>query len=64
MKLKSGYKKDRFILNGLVWWAGDNIYIEREKYFGEQKYEEICLNDYIKEKVKENSKVVIMIEVL
>lgn len=55
---------EKLILGGMVWYAGDNIYVETEKYFCEQKFEEICLNDYIKEKVKENSKVVITIDVL
>lgn len=55
---------DRYILGGQIWWAGNNIYIETEKYFGEQKFEEICLNDYLKEKVKENSKIVITIDIL
>ena len=55
---------ERFILSGQILWAWDNIYVETEKYYGEQRYEEICLNDYIKEKIKENSKVIITIDVL
>lgn len=55
---------EKLILDGRIWWAGDNIYLEREKYYGELKWEEICLNDYIKEKIKENSKVVITIDIL
>lgn len=55
---------ERFILSGMIWYVGDSIYIETEKYFGEKKFEEICLGDYIQEKIKENSKVVITIDVL
>ena len=57
---------ERLILGGMVWWAGDNIYIEKEKdrNADEVRFEEICLNDYIKKNIKENSKVVIAIDVL
>ena len=55
---------ERFVLSGQIWWAEDNIYVETEKYYSEQRYEEICLNNYIKEQIKENSKVIITIDVL
>jgi hypothetical protein len=56
---------ERLLLAGKIRWVGDNIYIKTEKYYGKQKkYEEVCLNDYIKEKIKEKSKVVIAIDVV
>ena len=56
----------QYILDGIFWCAGDNIYIEKEKdrNADEVRFEEICLNDYIKKNIKENSKVVITIDVL
>ena len=55
---------ERFILGGKIWYVGNSIYVETEKYFGEQKIEEILLSDYIQEKVKEDSKVVITIDII
>lgn len=56
---------ERLLLASKIRLVGDNIYIKTEKYYGKQKkYEEVCLNDYIKEKIKEKSKVVIAIDVV
>lgn len=53
----------KYAIEGLVWWAGDNVYIETEKRGMNGLPTEVCLNDLIKDHIKENSKITIVIDV-
>lgn len=52
----------RYVIEGLVWWAGDNVYIETEERGPNGLPTEVCLNDLIKDHIKENSKITIVID--
>lgn len=51
----------RYVIEGMYWRAGDNIYIETQN--DEDGITEVCLNELIKDHIKENSKVKIVIDV-
>lgn len=51
----------RYVIDGMYWSAGDNIYIDTQN--DEDGYTVICLNELIKDHIKENSKVTIVIDV-
>ena len=53
----------RYAIEGLVWWAGDSVYIETEERSPNGLPTEVCLNDFIKDHIKENSKITIVIDV-
>ncbi len=53
----------RYVIEGLVWWGGDNIYIETEDRGMNGLPTEVCLNDFIKDHIKENSKITVVIDV-
>ena len=48
-------------INGMLWWAGDNVYVD--VYEGAGVWNVVCLNDYLKTHIHENSRVKITIEV-
>lgn len=54
----------RYAIEGLYWYAGDNIYIETEERGINGLPTEVCLNELIKDHIEENSKVSIVIEVI
>lgn len=51
----------RYVIDGMYWNAGDVIYIDTQNDSG--GYTVVCLNDLIKDHIKENSKVTIVIDV-
>ena len=51
----------RYVIEGMYWSAGDNIYINTQN--DEDGYTVVCLNELIKDHIKENSKVTIVINV-
>lgn len=51
---------ERCVLKGICWYAGDSAYIETNSDKG--KVDEINLVQFIKENIKENSKVTIIID--
>ena len=51
----------KYIINGMYWNAGDDIYIDIQN--DDDSYTVVCLNEFIKEHIKENSKVAIIIDV-
>ena len=53
----------RYVVEGLFWYAGDNVYIESEEKGMDGLPTEVCLNDLIKDNIKENTKVTIVIDV-
>lgn len=50
----------RYIIEGTCWRAGNDIYIDAHDDDG---YTIVCLNEFIKHNVKEESKVTIIIDV-
>lgn len=55
--------KDRFVLEGKFWFAGDRIFIEVKDEYAKEVYNEVCLNDLMKDHIKEESEVRIIIDV-
>lgn len=53
--------KTRYAIEGTYWRAGDNIYIDTQN--DDMGYTVVCLNDLIKDHIKEESKVTIIIDV-
>lgn len=51
----------RYVIDGMYWSAGDNIYIDTQN--DDTGYTVVCLNELIKDHIKENSKVTIVIDV-
>lgn len=51
----------RYVIDGMYWYAGDNIYIDTHN--DECGWTVVCLNELIKDHIKENSKVTIVIDV-
>lgn len=51
----------RYAIDGMYWSAGDNIYIDTQN--DDDGYTVVCLNELIKDHIKENSKVTIVIDV-
>lgn len=51
----------RYVIEGMYWKAGDSIYIDTQN--DNEGYTVVCLNDLIKDNIKENSKVTIVIDV-
>ena len=51
----------RFVIEGMYWRAGDNIYIDTQD--DDDGYTVVCLNELIKNNIDENSKVTIVIDV-
>lgn len=51
----------RYVIDGMYWNAGDDIFIDTQNDDG--GYTVVCLNELIKDHIKENSKVTITIDV-
>ena len=51
----------RYAIDGTYWCAGDNIYIDTQN--DDMGWTVVCLNDLIKDHIKENSHVTIVIDV-
>ena len=51
----------KYIINGMYWSAGDNIYIDIPN--DDDTYTVVRLNEFIKDHIKENSNVTIIIDV-
>ena len=51
----------RYAIEGVYWSSGDNIYIDTQN--DDDGYTVVCLNELIKDNIKENSKVTIVIDV-
>ena len=54
--------KNRFVIEGKFWYAGDNIYIETEEKGVNGFPTEVCLNEFIKDNIAEESEITIVIE--
>ena len=50
-----------FVLKGKFWHAGDRLFIEEKDEFAKEVYTEICLNELMKDHIKEESNVKIVI---
>ena len=50
----------KYVIDGMYWNAGDNIYIDVRDING---WTVVCLNDLIKNNIKENSKITITIDI-
>ena len=53
----------RYVIDGKFWRAGDNLYIETEEINTLGLPTEVCLNDFMKEHVPEESEVTIIIDI-
>jgi hypothetical protein len=51
----------RYVIEGMYWYAGDDIFIDTQN--DNDGYTVVCLNDLIKDHIKENSNVKIVIDV-
>ena len=51
----------RYVIEGMYWRAGDNIYIDTQN--DDCGYTVVCLNELIKDNIKENTNVTIIIDV-
>lgn len=54
-------KMRRYVIDGTYWSAGDKIYIDTQN--DDDGYTVVCLNDLIKDRIKENSKATIVIDI-
>lgn len=53
----------RYVIDGRFWYAGDNVFIETEAIGMNELPTEICLNDFLKEHIKEETEITIVIDV-
>lgn len=51
----------RYAIEGMYWYAGDDIFIDTQN--DDDGYTVVCLNELIKDHIKENSNVRIIIDV-
>lgn len=51
----------RYVIDGMYWRADNDIYIDTQN--DECGYTVVCLNDFIKDHIKENTNVTIVIDV-
>ena len=49
-----------YVIEGMYWFAGDSIYIDTKNDDG---YTVVCLNDFIKREIEENSIIKITIDI-
>lgn len=55
--------KNRFVIEGKFWYAGDRIFIEVKEEDLNEVYTEVCLNELMQDHIKEESEVRIIIDV-
>ena len=55
--------KNRFVLEGKFWYAGDRLFIEVKEEDLNEVYTEVCLNELMQDHIKEESEVRIIIDV-
>ena len=55
--------KNRFVIEGKFWYAGDRIFIEIKEEDLNEVYTEVCLNELMQDHIKEESEVRIIIDV-
>ena len=55
--------KNRFVIEGKFWYAGDRLFIEVKEEDLNEVYTEVCLNELMQDHIKEESKVRIIIDV-
>ena len=51
----------RYVIDGMYWKAGDDFFIDTQN--DDDGYTVVCLNDFIKDHIEENSNVTIVIDV-
>ena len=51
----------RYVIEGMYWSAGDDIYIDTQN--DDDGWTVVCLNEFIKDHLKENTNVTIVIDV-
>lgn len=56
--------KNRFVLEGKLWYAGDRLFVEVKDEHAKEVYTEVCLNDLMTKHIKEESNVRITIDVI
>ena len=54
---------NKYKLKGNFWYAGDNVFIETAELNEIGLPTEVCLNDFLKENIKENTKITVVINV-
>lgn len=55
--------KNRFVIEGKFWYAGDRLFIEVKEEDLNEVYTEVCLNELMQDHIKEESEVRIIIDV-
>lgn len=51
----------KYVIDGIYWSAGDDIFIDTQN--DDSGYTVVCLNDLMKDHIKENSRVTVVINV-
>lgn len=51
----------KYVIDGMYWSAGDDIFIDTQN--DDSGYTVVCLNDLMKDHIKENSRVTVVINV-
>lgn len=51
----------RYVIEGQFWYAGDNVYVESKEREENGLPIELCLNDFLKKYIKEETKISIVI---
>lgn len=51
----------RYVIDGMYWRAGDDIYIDTQN--DDADWVVVCLNDFIKDHIEENTNITIVIDV-
>lgn len=49
------------VIQGKFWHAGDRVFIEEKDEYAREVYNEVCLNELMKDNIKEESHVKILI---
>ena len=55
--------KNRFVIEGKFWYAGDRLFIEVKEEDLNEVYTEVCLNELMQDHIEEESEVRIIIDV-
>lgn len=55
--------KNRFVIEGKFWYAGDRLFIEVKEEDLNEVYTEVCLTELMQDHIKEESEVRIIIDV-
>lgn len=53
----------RYAIEGKFWYAGERVFVETEEVGVNGLPTEVCLNDFLKEHIKEETEITIVIDV-